>query len=58
MDESAKPAGQSDEQPEDTSSSGAADTAQGDFTLEELIRAHNRNFDPKGRRVDRPKEGE
>ncbi len=57
MDESKLKANQLVEPPE-VPSGAAEDTAKGDFTLDELIRAHNRNFDPAGRLVDHPEEGE
>ncbi len=48
MDES-KPKANQPVEPLEVPSDAAQDTPKGDFTLDELIRAHNRNFDPAGR---------
>jgi len=42
------------EQSEQSGEGCASNNTAGDFTLDELMRAHNRNFDPAGRRLDRP----
>jgi hypothetical protein len=41
---------------EPRSDDGDAEENAGDFTLEELMRAHRRNVDPEGRRIDRPED--
>jgi len=50
--ESTKPA----EQPEGTGNAGGDEADQGDFTMQELMRAYDSNFDHLGRRIDRPAE--
>jgi hypothetical protein len=48
--------GQPEEQPEQPGEGVKNDNPGGDFTLDELMRAHNRNVDPAGRRIDRPED--
>lgn len=53
MDESKPKTGQPEEQPEQPGEGVENENSEGDFTLEELMRSYNRNFDPAGRLVDR-----
>jgi hypothetical protein len=53
MDESKPKPGPSDERRSDD---GDPEENAGDFTLEDLMRAHRRNVDPEGRRIDRPED--